>query len=342
MVPKGQNSQIVFLFGLQRSGTTWIGKIFDSHPQTLYKHEPDTFSLGLAMPWAPDVSETDALRPDVDYLLRLLPDVNTSFVAGSLPVFRKAYWSRWQYSTHLLNVLTAKLGSRTLGEFSIHPHFDCNARDDLSLVWKSISSLGRLGVLLRVATRRKAIVLLRHPCGVIASLRRGRAKGLLRNDPSRDYPLFAELLNSAPGRRYGTTLGDLEKMQPEERLAWKWVLVYEKAIEDVAGMDDDVLIVRYEDVCADPKSWTRKMFELCGLSWNSQTEAFLERSTSNSNGLFNLAALHHDYFSVFKNPLQSARRWRDELTPAEVERVVCVLRRSPLKRFYPSPMAGDS
>ena len=31
----------ILLVGLPRSGTTWVGKIFDSHPSTLYLHEPD-------------------------------------------------------------------------------------------------------------------------------------------------------------------------------------------------------------------------------------------------------------------------------------------------------------
>ena len=31
----------LLLVGMARSGTSWIGKIFDSQPTTLYKHEPD-------------------------------------------------------------------------------------------------------------------------------------------------------------------------------------------------------------------------------------------------------------------------------------------------------------
>ena len=33
----------ILLFGMPRSGTTWLGKIFDSHPLVLYRHEPDTW-----------------------------------------------------------------------------------------------------------------------------------------------------------------------------------------------------------------------------------------------------------------------------------------------------------
>ena len=33
----------ILAIGMPRSGTTWIGKILDSHPRTLYRHEPDTW-----------------------------------------------------------------------------------------------------------------------------------------------------------------------------------------------------------------------------------------------------------------------------------------------------------
>jgi hypothetical protein len=32
---------IFLVFGLPRSRTTWLGKIFDSQPDTLYRHEPN-------------------------------------------------------------------------------------------------------------------------------------------------------------------------------------------------------------------------------------------------------------------------------------------------------------
>ena len=31
----------ILLFGAPRSGTSWLGRILDSHPDTLMRHEPD-------------------------------------------------------------------------------------------------------------------------------------------------------------------------------------------------------------------------------------------------------------------------------------------------------------
>ena len=33
--------RVVFVLGGARSGTTWLAKILDSHPDVLYRHEPD-------------------------------------------------------------------------------------------------------------------------------------------------------------------------------------------------------------------------------------------------------------------------------------------------------------
>lgn len=327
-----KNCYFVFLFGLARSGTTWVGKIFDSHPQTLYKHEPDTFAK-LDLPWAPDVSQIDALRPEIEQWLSLLPDINTSSVAGSLPVFRKAYRSWWQHSAHGLSVWTAKAGQRFYGESVVLP-FAGRTRGHC-LVWKSVNSLGRLGVLLRAAGRRKAIVLLRHPCGVIASLKRGLALRCMLNDQSSDYNLLRMLLDTSPGKRHAITMDDLYRMQPEERLAWKWVLVHEKVFEDIAGMDNDVLVLPYEDVCADPKGCARRMFQITDLEWNSQTEAFIERTTAPRGARRHPGLARTDYFSIFQDPARSSSRWRQELSPKEIERVSAIMDRSHLRRLYP-------
>jgi Sulfotransferase family len=33
---------LILVLGAPRSGTTWLGKIFDSHPDVLYRHEPES------------------------------------------------------------------------------------------------------------------------------------------------------------------------------------------------------------------------------------------------------------------------------------------------------------
>jgi hypothetical protein len=334
----------VFLFGLPRSGTTWIGKLFDSHPGTLYKHEPDTFTHLQAMPWAPAVAETEQLRPLANHFLSLLPNINIAYVAATLPVFPKEFRTRLQSGMYLASVLAAKLGKRIVGEFPVLPLAEYGKIPGLRVVWKSVNSLGRLGVFLRVAQKRRAIVILRHPCGLIASIKRASQAGVgFRTDPAEDYGILEQLVSSNPGKRHRVTLDNLRMMLPIERLAWRWVLLYEKVMEDTEGIEG-VSFVRYEDFCFDTKRCTRTMFEFCGLPWNAQTEEFIERSTTprvpERWNLMRALESRPGYFSVFKDPLHSAAKWRSQLSPAEIDSIYNVLRNSDLLRLY--PRAEDS
>ena len=54
-------SRSILVVGLPRSGTTWIGKIFDSHPRTLYLHEPDS---AVPMNGIPLIAES--MGPGID------------------------------------------------------------------------------------------------------------------------------------------------------------------------------------------------------------------------------------------------------------------------------------
>jgi hypothetical protein len=185
---------------------------------------------------------------------------------------------------------------------------------------------------------RRAIVIFRHPCALIASIKHGMLSGAFGHNPSEDYGIFELLVRSNPGRRHRVTLDNLQMMLPIERLAWKWVLLYEKVIEDTEGIDG-VSFVRYEDVCLDTKRSTRTMFEFCGLPWNPQTEEFIERSTKlrEAGGWNLMRALESrpGYFSIFKDPVHSATKWRSQLSLEEIDSVYRVLGSSDLLPLYP-------
>jgi hypothetical protein len=67
----------------------------------------------------------------------------------------------------------------------------------------------------------------------------------------------------------GLTIDDIKRMHPLERLAWRWVLFYEKAMSDVAGMSNCNRIC-YEDLCSDPIAQTGKLFEVQRPSCSAQ------------------------------------------------------------------------
>src|SRR3954469_4145287 len=68
----------ILIVGAPRSGTTWLAKILDSHPDVLYRHEPDEV--------APRVG---SIRDDVRVWVRQR-DART---AGKRPFFAKSWQS---------------------------------------------------------------------------------------------------------------------------------------------------------------------------------------------------------------------------------------------------------
>jgi hypothetical protein len=325
----------ILLFGMMRSGTSWLGKILDSHPRTLYKHEPD--GLGLDIPLAPSTDSADQLaRPILDFLKRL-PRISNAYVSGRLPVFQKQYRSGLAQRLHHMSVLAAGLAPSPHGRFPVWQGVDLS-RPDVCVVWKSIVSLGRLGVILRNVEDCRAIRILRHPCGYVHSVLCGEAKGkFISSMPvAEDFGILEILLASSSRFNRGMTIEHMRQLHPVERLAWMWVLMNEKAAAETAG-DPRCTPVLYRDLCINPENETKRLFSFVGLDWNAQTANFIKVSTLESRpSLFDRMTQHEArYYGVFKNPIRAVVRWKDEMRLEDIERVYRVLRQSDLLRIYP-------
>lgn len=323
----------ILVFGLPRSGTTWIGKLFDSHPDTLYRHEPDSVRK-LDMPLFPDKEEAPQFREELEKFLASLPAMRSPEVVGKQPLFPKSYQSAAGVAAYRASVIFAKAASRA------HRHFPSVVRptaegcERMRLIWKSIESQGRLGACIEALPQARAIHLMRHPCGCVASVLRGEAtKRFSGSAPSAsDLWLLKLLLATPTGIKHGLRAEDLARLTPEERLAWRWVLVQEKTLADI-GECERVLTVKYEDVCADPAGMTRRMFAFAGLDFHPQTEHFVHASTG---------ATHKAYYSVFKNPRAAADHWRSELPQPVIDRILAVVRASALRNYYEDATASNA
>lgn len=319
-------SPCILVFGLPRSGTTWVGKLFDSHPDTLYRHEPDSVQR-LSLPLYPEKEDASSYREELEKYVALLPRLRSPKVLGKQPSFPKNYQSSAALLAYRASVVASKTISRLWRNFPCFYRPTASGYERTRVVWKSIESSGRLGVCVDALPDVRAIHLMRHPCGVIASRLRGaKAHGFGQPTKSADSTwLLKQLLATAAGKAHGVDENDIRQLTYHEQAAWLWCLTQEKILADVAG-SDRVLTVRYEDVCAEPFAMTRRMFEFVGLDWQLQTERFVRASTEGSNT---------DYYSVFKHPQSSAERWRSELSSQDIERILRILRNSPVSSYYP-------
>ncbi len=305
----------IFLFGMPRSGTTWIGKIFDSHPLTLYRHEPDSWSPISAVPLVPRVEDAPLYFSLLRRFVASVAAMNVPKVCAKTPVFKKAYQSTPAFEIQRVGALAAKIGGKVVPGF---PVVGASRRihGEMRLVWKSIESLARLGVLIETFPAARAIHIIRHPCGYVSSVLRGEQRSHFEDNSgsSEDYGIYHLLLDTDLAKNHSLDLGYLSSLTAVERLAWRWLLFNEKAIADCAKTDR-ALVVCYDDLCADPIGITRSMFDFAGLGWAPETQKFLGASTGSDDGA---------YYGVFKNSRLAASRWERDLSEEDQHRIIAI------------------
>jgi hypothetical protein len=314
------NDRISLLVGGPRSGTTWLAKIFDSHPDVLYRHEPDIVlrQTDLNRNFSPD--EIAPFLPAAGDYLRQLLGVRTIKSAGSLPTFNKSYNGALAHRARQAMVMAIKIAAKlniaaaTVQALSVPDFIDAEYAARLHLVMKSVSSRGRARLFAEALPGCKIVFIVRDPCGQIASTTRGVALGKLE----RPVP-FDEILGTAQADRYGLTQEKLHAMPKMAQLAWHWTVSNEKTMDDLADLPNATLI-RYQDLCLEPMAKARELFAFTGLDWSAQTEAFVtESSTSNAPDR---------YFQVYKNTNESLNKWRNQLSGDDAATILSVVRQT--------------
>jgi hypothetical protein len=304
---------IVVLIGLPRSGTTWVGKILDSHPETEYRHEPDSARRLPTLPFAPDVAQWTEHASTIRTFAATLDSIRDVRTAGKLPLFRKQYDLGGGYLVRKAAVALARLAGAHAHRISIPSLARKGARR--VLVWKSINSTARLGVLARALPDAHFVHIVRHPCGHADSVLRGLAGRHMSAPQWEDLDVLRTLMATEPARRYGITVQAMQRLSPASRDAWLWAVQNEKALDDTSGCAN-VTHVRYEDFCATPQPAARMLFASARLAWCRQTEIFLERSTSVHS---------RSYYALFKDPMQAAHAWRRNLDTRTVNEVTSIV-----------------
>jgi Sulfotransferase family len=320
---------MLFIVGMTRGGNTWLGKIFDAHPDVFYRHEPDSIVKTRAVPaFCPD-QDVDLYLPVAQEYFETVFKVRTSKAIGTFPIMPKSYYSFSRHQWKRAMVTGAK-GFEKVGVF---PRFF----RDLALpemadgarlrVAKSIAALGRMNLFSRLYPDAKIILLLRHPAGQVASAIKAIVSDKIDGQPpaTEDWGIYQDLAATDQGRRKGITFANFKSFDPIERLAWRWAISNDKALEDLEGRPN-VRVVLYEELCKDPVAVSRSLFEFSGLDWRREVEDFVTQSSTSNNA--------NTYDRVIRDSLTTANSWRKRLEPAKIDLIANVLRQSRAGQYY--------
>jgi len=323
---------MLFIVGMPRSGTTWLAKIVDSHPDVMYRHEPDSIIRPSYLPPFCRGAVVDEYLSAAQHYLDSILAVRTPKVVGSMPIFAKSYLGPVAQGGRKAIILAAKAAGRfaPLKEVSNAiriPDFATVGSGRLKLVIKSIGALGHLNLFLKARPDAKAVVIVRHPCGHVASVLRGIALGKFGTDvpATQDEGIYRHLASTEEAAELDLTFERLMEMTPLERLTWRWAISNSKTMRDFEG-DPRVRVLRYEDACADPEGVARELIAFAGLEWNTQTERFLRQSINGEKD--------GEYYRIFRNPVQSAYKWKAEFAQEDIGRILTIARKTPAGRLF--------
>jgi hypothetical protein len=321
--PISAPSDPILIVGAPRSGTTWLAKICDSHPDVLYLHEPDSLLTEIGLPRVCRRDDPAWTGTASEYIARLQQNY-TLKTFGKLPTFAKSWRSRsanalWRASVLGLQAI-AWLGGN--GEAFERLRLPAPRRATYRrTVIKSVSARGRIGLIVGAISGGRIILLLRHPCGQIASVLRGIASGkitMTRHGLGSPEDLRADILATGEAAGHGLDPGQLEVMPLSELLAWHWAMLNQKVLDDLAG-DPRLQVISYEALRHRPLDVAREIFERVELPWCESTARFIRRST-NYRG-------PHRYYGVMRNTGADCERWRYGLGSTEQSRILEIVRR---------------
>jgi hypothetical protein len=179
----------------------------------------------------------------------------------------------------------------------------------------------------------RVVMLVRHPAGIVSSLKRTGA-GWADNLP--DIAAQPELV----ARYLGEYIDDIvraaqEPLDAVAHGALLWTLIHSAIAQQVARHPEFVL-VRYEDLATDPEAGFRDLYERLDLPYTARAE-----KTVRAGSMAGPAARNNPWGRVglgrtAYQPMDSranAWAWRDRLSPDEAAGIIAATR-SVAERFY--------
>lgn len=301
------------LVGVARSGTSWLGHALGRADGVRFYYEPDNIDAdptgaraagGLGFGPYPMISPGQDSTPfasvwDMAFAGRL-PSVEKPPLLWAARATMRVPRSLRDPLVRQLAALAARLPSR-----SSHT------------VVKSIYAIFSLDWLVE-RYHPQVITIQRDPLNVVSSWRQLQ------------IPLFDLASRPAIAKTYLEPVGiapPRPDASPLTKIAWH-VCLLTHVLGDALERHPDWRLVTHEDLCREPLTGMRDVFDGLGLAWSPEVERFLSESNRPGEGL-----------KPVRVTTEQPDRWRKRLTHAEVEEIEGVLAQFPRRGWVRLPAA---
>ncbi len=314
-----QSGAVIGIFSSGRSGSTWLGSIFNSHPQVAYRFEPfHRFKSDARFtPYLTQIKNEQFRDADLprlyDALLPAHPLLEKPpffLKENSRTTGRQPLWIVARKSG-----LAARIFSRLF-----------TPRGRPPLVFKEISMEAVMASLLK-HTSVRVVYLVRHPCATVESVVRGQNKGVM---PAGRQGVLASLLEKHDPGLAQRFVPQLDGFGPVERTALLWRIDLETGMAAVRQTDRAMTLI-YENLCEDSLTWSKKAFEHVGLQFLKPTQDYLEQlqGLGQDSRAGRRTDLMNSYFTVMRNPKETKDQWKNRMPAQDQRRVMELVEDSP-------------
>ncbi|MBI5945054.1 MAG: sulfotransferase [Chloroflexi bacterium] len=288
-------SSPILVTGAHRSGTTWVGRMLASNPQTAYISEP----LNV-------LHRRGVYGAQVERWYTYITEENES---EYLPAFQKLIKFRYHLFAELASLRSRKDFLRMGRDLSIFANGKLRKQRPLLKDPFAVFSAPWFAQKLNC----RVVITVRHPGGFASSLKR------------LNWPFdFHDLLEQPMLMRdhLESDRVDMEKIQADDivgQSALLWRMIYRSVhASRTVGLFPDFKIVRHEDLSLDPVAGYKSLYESLGLTFDDTVrDTILNSSSSENPAELSKKKIH----SVKLDSRANLDNWKKRLSPDEIYRI---------------------
>jgi hypothetical protein len=316
-----------FLLGRGRTGTTWIGQVLNQFPGCHYKYEPFlAHKPAEFVRWLGDLEGAD--RDELRARFRRLCD--GCFLDVDFPPFLRKTCRRQSPALLRAAWQIGKLWppARGLYQWYGRPAFRAGDWVLIKQVNFPNEKLGRLAEVLAP----KVVALVRNPyASVDASLRFAagpNGRPVKRPESLREV---AEELRTLGALEIPVTPEELADLSDAAFAAVTWRIQIEPMVAFARSYENGY-ILKYEDFAERPKEAAREVYRFLGWGYDDAIDRFIDRT---SQGGDRRPGRRNSDFSIYRDSRTMIHRWRQELSPGQVQDIRRILQGCRLMDLWP-------
>ena len=301
------NKKNIILFGIPRSGTTWLAKILIAGGELNSIHEPDnerhTYS---AYYYKRGLSRFPYIGAEVG---------NDDYKKLFFNALNKAFINNGTYSNELLYKLARvdrdkiELDFSNLGhnrirkyypEMQLYPLLPKQVKKGKRRVVKSVHAVLSADYIIENLDVNP-VVIIRHPAGVVSS------HLYLENlDIDRKIYQNHKLMIDI----FGSNIPDFSALDTKESLGGFQTAIFYEVIHQLLIKFPNIQLVQYEELATDPEKVSKELYKNLNLSWNSQVSKFLSDTNKIGEG-----------YETNRVASEQINIWKKRLTEKQLEEI---------------------